>query len=61
LAKFRPSTFWDDEKNWPEKIGYSKIYQLKAVLPQLVKVLPEDHFKKVDLKAANRLIRLKRT
>jgi len=60
LAKFHPSSYWENEKNWPKKIGYSKIGQLKAKLPQLVKILPKDHFKKVDLKAANRLIRLKR-
>lgn len=60
LAKFRPSSYWEDEKNWPKKLGYLTMSELKSVLPEGVKVLRKDHFKKVDLKASNRLIRLKR-
>jgi hypothetical protein len=60
LNKFHPSSYWEDEKNWPKKIGYSEISKLKEKLPSLVKVLPMNHFSKVDLKAANQMIRLKR-
>ena len=34
--------------------------KLKEKLPSLVKVLPEDHYRKDDLKEMNRLIRFKR-
>lgn len=60
LDKFRPSSFWEDESNWPNKIGYDRIAEIKDKLPKLVKVLPKDHFKKVDLKATNRMKRLKK-
>lgn len=29
LCKFHPSTFWDDEKNWPKKLGYDDTAKLK--------------------------------
>ena len=60
LGKFHPSSYWDDEKNWPTKIGYDRISEIKEKLPKLVKVLPKDHYKKVDLKDSNRLKRLKK-
>lgn len=60
LGKFHPSTFWEDEKNWPKRLGYSEISKIKAQIPTSVKVLPKNHFEKVDRKAANRMIRLKR-
>ena len=60
LNKFHPSSFWENESNWPNKIGYDRISEIKDKLPKLVKVLPKDHFKKVDLKAANRMKRLKK-
>ena len=60
LRKFHPSSYWEDESNWPNKIGYDRISELKEKLPKLVKVLPKNHFKKVDLKAKNRLKRLKK-
>lgn len=60
VQKFHPSVHWNDEKNWPKQVGYDSMSKLKANLPSLVKVLPKTYFDKVDLKAANRLIRLKR-
>lgn len=60
LQKFHPSIHWKDEKNWPNKIGYSDMAKVKEKLPSLVKVLPKNYFDKADLKAANRGIRLKR-
>lgn len=46
LGKFHPSSYWEEEKNWPKKLGYGEISELKERLPSLVKVLPENHFKK---------------
>lgn len=60
LAKFHPSSYWDDVDNWPARIGYDQMKKLKKLLPSHVKVLPKDQFRKADLKATNRLKRLKR-
>ena len=60
IGKFHPQSYWEEEKNWPSRLGYDKMAELKAVLPTNVKVLPKDHFRKDDLKAENRLKRLKR-
>lgn len=60
LGKFRPASYWEDEKNRPPVLGYDSMKKLKSVLPGNVKVLLKDHFRKDDLKAGNRLKRLKR-
>lgn len=60
LNKFKPSSYWEDHSNWPNKLGYDRISEIKSKLPSLVKILPKDKFRKVDLKAVNRLKRLKK-
>ena len=60
LAKFRPSAFWQEEKNWPKKLGYAEQGALRQTLPELIRILPKSHFRKEDLKNRNRLIRKKR-
>lgn len=60
LAKFHPASWWENENNWPKKVGYSSTKKLKSLLPEGVKILPKDHFRKEDLKAENKLKRFKR-
>jgi hypothetical protein len=60
LAKFHPTAYWKDETNWPKKVGYDDMKKLKSLLPSNIKILAKDHYYKEDLKANNRLIRLKR-
>ena len=60
LSKFRPSAFWQEEENWPGKLGYADPVALKRVLPDDVRILPKTTFRKKDLVSKNRIIRKKR-
>ena len=60
ISKFHPSSWWKQEENHPKKFGYSQTAKLKEVLPEQIKLLPNDHFQIDDLKAKNKRKRKKR-
>jgi len=41
-------------------VGYERITELRPLLPGPIRILPKDHYRKVDLKTGNRMKRLKK-
>lgn len=59
LAMFHPSSWWENEANWPAMMSYSDNHGVKwsSVLPKGVRLLPKEHFQAEDQKAGNRASR----